>query len=116
MAYVAVNLDAASVKKLKRLVPRSWNEKNHHMTLHMGPLRDGDPDLGTRVAMRVDAIGEKDGRALAVRVADSTVQSDNKVPHITLAVNNGGKPVESNEITNWVDIIPFVVYGEVQEN
>lgn len=37
--------------------------------------------------------------------------SDNKHMHITLATANGGKPVESSNITNWVPIEEFTLEG-----
>lgn len=33
----------------------------------------------------------------------------NEIPHITIATYNGGKPVDSNNITEWVKILPIEI-------
>ena len=42
------------------------------------------------------------------------LHSDNEHIHITLAVANGGKPVESNDITDWQEIPELEVYGKIK--
>ena len=52
--------------------------------------------------------------AMAVRVEG--YQSNNAIPHITIAINpDGGKPVMSNNITDWDKIKPFNITGVVTE-
>lgn len=55
--------------------------------------------------IRIDAIGIS-GKAMAFRVIlyrkkKPRIYSYNENPHITICTFNGGKPVESNNITKW---------------
>lgn len=56
----------------------------------------------------IDGIGVSN-KAMAFRVASYSVVCVNDIPHITIATFNGGKPVESNNITNWKDFGPIVI-------
>jgi hypothetical protein len=76
----------------------------HHMTIKFG----GTPEfvkqyLGTEQNLEITHYGMSD-KAVAVRVVG--FHSENKIPHITVAVNvkNGGKPVDSNKITEWLTV------------
>ena len=53
-------------------------------------------------------------KAIAVKV-DTLCLSENTLKHVTLATNKGtdGKPVDSNYILNWSDIVPFELEGVV---
>jgi hypothetical protein len=53
---------------------------------------------------------------MAVEV-DTAVPSKNARKHITLACDkaNGWKPMRSNDITEWLEVEPFSLYGIVQE-
>lgn len=99
-------LDDAShnklIKLLKDYIPKDWKVFAHHMTINFG---NGLPenlkrDLGKVKSITATEIGVSD-MAIAVRVEG--YHSDNKIPHITVAVNvaEGGRPVMSNNITNW---------------
>lgn len=96
----------------------SWEPKAHHVTLCMG---EGFPlNIGEFAEVTIDAIGWSN-LAVAFRVSEIRTRtgiliSENKVPHITLAVNReaGGKPVDSNKITDWLEIIPHVFNGVVK--
>lgn len=99
-------LDDASHNKLIKLVkdyiPKGWKVFAHHMTIN---FRNGLPenlkrDLGKVKSITATEIGVSD-MAIAVRVEG--YHSDNKIPHITVAVNvaEGGRPAMSNNITNW---------------
>lgn len=118
--YSAVVLDEKSQLKLQ-----SWAEKNikvnhirlpilvrdngwkmicHHMTVKF----PGTPEylkryLNTNQSLDVTHVGVSD-KVVAVRVVG--FPSDNKIPHITVAVNvrEGGKPVMSNQITDWTPV------------
>jgi hypothetical protein len=47
---------------------------------------------------------------MAIAVKVNGYESVNVIPHITVAINpDGGKPVMSNNITNWVNVKPFDV-------
>jgi hypothetical protein len=89
----------------------------HHCTVDLKPIvksmgKDFD---GQRHEMKVIRFGRLDG-IMAVEV-ETTVPSKNKRKHITLCCDrmNGWKPMRSNDIADWVDIEPFVLYGVVKE-
>jgi predicted kinase len=115
--YSAVVLDAASKTKLLDLVhdkiPQGWTPFAHHMTIVFGKGVKNKEDLGKKVTLTVTHVGLTD-KVIAVQVEG--YESANKVPHITVAVNpDGGKPVMSNDITNWQNVKPFVLMGVVTE-
>jgi len=108
-----VVLDKTSVDKLIKAVrhfaPAEWKTFAHHMTINFGKGLTGDvkDDLGKTVSLRAVAVGKSD-MAMAVRIEG--YYSDNKIPHITVAVNvdGGGKPVMSNKITDWRDLPSYI--------
>lgn len=116
MSYTAVNLTQDSIDKLQARfpTPEGWLGKSHHMTIHMGKRRAGDPEIGTEVRLTAFAVGTN-GRATAVKV-ECDVKSANNIPHITLAVNRGCKPVESNNIKVWREIKRIELEGTVEQN
>lgn len=57
--------------------------------------------LGSPVELFVEGVGQSE-RAYAVKVRGS-VGCFNKIPHVTLAVAPGHRPVDSNTITEWRD-------------
>ncbi len=114
--YSCVLLDNQSRITLLDMIgdrtPEGWKVIAHHMTINMGELKD-KTDIGKDVTLTVEALGLSD-MAMAVKVIG--YPSKNEIPHITIAVNpNGGKPVMSNNITNWQPIDSFDVYGVVTE-
>lgn len=115
--YSAVVLDAASKTKLLDMmhdkIPQDWNIIAHHMTISFGKGVKNKEDLGKQVTLTVTEIGKSD-MALAVKVEG--YPSDNKIPHITVAINpEGGKPVMSNDITKWQSVKPFILMGVVTD-
>jgi predicted kinase len=116
-----VELDDASASKLftalSHKIPKGWKVFCHHMTINFGKGlgKDRMDDLGKRVNLMATDIGISD-MAIAVKV--SGYPSDNDIPHVTVAVNTeaGGKPVMSNQITNWKPLSPHInLSGEVTE-
>jgi hypothetical protein len=105
VAYSAVVLDEASkqrlIKVFKSMIPEGWDIIAHHMTLNMGTI---DPryaqDLGKAVELTVIEYAI-DNLVMAVGVKG--YPTNNKKAHITIAVNRneGGKPVMSNNLTDW---------------
>lgn len=104
-------------------LPDNWKTYCDHMTL---VFNDGSekaqedanfyenvfPMLGTVVSLMVTHIGISD-RAIALEV---DYQTSNKHSHITVAVAPGAKPVESNNITNWIKTnSAFYVTGQVHK-
>ena len=68
---------------------------------------------GEMIQMTAVKLGVSE-KAVAVQV-DTDAPSTNTIKHITLAVDlsNGGKPVDSNYIKEWVSIDPIVLFGNV---
>lgn len=115
--YSAVVLDngsrSALLSRLEGEIPEGWNVIAHHMTIVFGKAVPNKEDLGKDVTLTVNELGISD-MAMAVKV--DGYESNNAIPHITIAVNpNGGKPVMSNNITKWVKIKPFNIIGKVSE-
>lgn len=63
--------------------------------------------------LEIDGIGISD-KALAFRCNLSEELCANKVPHITICTFNGGKPVDSNNITEWKNIKPIIVEAKLE--
>jgi len=84
------------------MIPDGWKEFAHHMTIIFAKGLDAmdlEEDNGKSVEIRATHVGLSD-KAMAVKVEG--YPSANDIPHITIAVNpDGGKPVMSNQITNW---------------
>jgi len=119
--YSAVVLDDDARTHLLNLVknyveiPFNWKKIAHHMTIVFGEglpenLKD---DLGKRVPLKLKSVGMSDD-AIAVQVEG--YPSKNKIPHITIAIPQDGKPYNSNLITDWRAIDEdFILYGKVTE-
>jgi len=123
ISYSGIVLDEKSRTKLLEIFKPTWEDEDgwetiaHHMTIKMGPLpEDRRNMIGSRFTMRVVAFAGND-KVKAVEV-ESPIDTINKTPHITLAVNrgNGGKPMMSNSLTNWVPVkTELYVTGIVEE-
>lgn len=122
ISYTGVILDTKShqklIKKFKKFIPDDWELKAHHMTIHMGPVKEGDyvdKHKGMNIYLSVDSFA-MDDKVCAVGV--SGFVSKNKQPHVTIAVNRkkGGKPYHSNELKDWKEIKrPFKIMGKIKE-
>lgn len=64
--------------------------------------------LGEKFQIVINGISISN-KAMAFRVASYSVVCVNDISHITIATFNGGKPVESNDITNWKDFGPIII-------
>ena len=102
-------------------IPYGWKIYNHHMTIAFNDKTERSQKLydsyskyfGKQVKLVIDGIGFSDN-ALALRVAyDEPIA--NKIPHITIATPQNGKPVNSNRIKKWIDIKPYGIVGKIQE-
>lgn len=83
-----------------------WDNSNlHDFLLHI---------VGEEFRIRVNGIGISD-KALAFRVEIFPLKSANITPHITICTFNGGKPVDSNNITEWKDIKPIIVETKLEK-
>jgi len=117
--YNGVMLDGSSKSKLLSVVgqfiPEGWKTFAHHMTISFGKPLENRGNIGSFVTLRAHEIGISD-MAIAVKVEG--YPSDNKIPHITVAVNvnEGGKPVMSNNITEWKQLDEVITLeGRVAE-
>lgn len=111
--YCAVVLDSGPRQQLvdyfRDEIPEGWEIITHHMTIDpFKPLDSSNKDgllAGNRVILTCTHIGKSD-KAIAVKVSGYPGKTNNKFPHITLAVNRkgGGKPKHSNDITEWREL------------
>lgn len=64
----------------------------------------------------VDGIGISD-KAMAFRIDKELmgIPCANNIPHITICTFNGGKPADSNDITEWKDIEPILVETKLRK-
>lgn len=103
--------------KLPILVQREgWEMVCHHMTIKFpGTPEFVKPYLDSVQKLEVISVSVSD-KVIAVRVVG--FHSENKIPHITIAVNvkGGGKPAMSNQLKSWTSVIPVVkLTGIVKE-
>lgn len=108
--YCAVLLSKESKYKLytefKQYIPDGWETIIHHITIDPFKTLPVDSELlGKQQIVLVTHIGISD-KAIAVKVTGLDIKTNNKFPHITLAVNRngGGKPKHSNDITKWTEL------------
>ena len=66
------------------------------------------------MCLEIDGIGVSD-KALAFRCNLSEELCASKIPHITICTFNGGKPVDSNNITEWKDIEPIIIETKLEK-
>ena len=120
VSYSAIVLDDSSrqrlIDKFKNIIPEGFEIIAHHMTINLGEI---DPEyekyLGLPIRLTVNDIA-MDDKVIAVGV--SGFNTRNPKAHITLAVNraNGGKPVMSNNLTNWERLRrPLSLRGKVTQ-
>ena len=95
----------------------------HHCTLLHKSQKDYytereilESNLGKMCAITIDAVGYTD-KAMAFRLNKELlgVPCANNTPHITICTFNGGKPVDSNNITEWKDIEPIFVETKLEK-
>ena len=119
--YIGIFLDTLTKNLLKQRfsLPEGWMEYCDHMTV---VYNDGSElskivkeanksNMGKRHTLKIVAIGVSE-KAIAVKVQlPFGVVCANKIAHITLGTSPEGKPVDSNDITIWNDIIPEYING-----
>jgi predicted kinase len=118
--FASLILDDSSKSKLlssvSKYIPEGWKVIAHHMTINFGKGLPGNlkGDLGKTKSITAREIGISE-MAIAVKV--DGYPSDNEIPHVTIAINpNGGKPVMSNDITDWKPLeAPISLNGIVSE-
>ena len=98
---------------IKGVLPNNWY-LDHCTLLHWSQRTSNfllEDTLGTTLVLHgnlnqpveINGIGVSD-KAMAFRCTIPENLCANKVPHITICTFNGGKPVDSNRITEWKDI------------
>ena len=119
--YSAVVLDDDDKDNLTMFVedyvdiPLNWKKIAHHMTMGFKQpvpqhLRD---DIGKTIQLTVKEIGVSED-AIAVKV--DGYHSNNKIPHVTIAIPKDGKPYNSNLITDWKPVDEeIIIKGKVRE-
>ena len=119
ISYSAVVLDDESKNKLIEAIaskiPKGWQVKAHHMTIVFGKGLDDKSQIGRNVSLVLTQLGFSD-KAMAVKAEG--YPTSNKIPHITIAVNDadGGESHHSNEIKRWADLDAFLdVSGVISE-
>ena len=90
------------------LLHKSQLNSNENLQSHL------ESNLGKSMSIRLVAVGISD-KAMAFKVEGVDNICANEVPHITIATFRGGNPVDSNNITNWSDIKPFVVETKLEK-
>lgn len=112
--YFGVFLDDASRNKLTdlalKVVEPDWKLFCHHMTIAFNDGSEIAQDayneykkyFGRALDIYATHIGKSED-AIAVKV-DYNRGTLTKFPHVTLATPQGGKPVNSNYITNWIKL------------
>ena len=123
MPYTACVLDEISRDTLLRQLHSKYPTAGsveilaHHSTGDTKPAAKSIAGhmIGQRCEIKVVRFGKSETVG-AVEI-ECEMPSKNARKHITLWVDrlNGGKPVQSNDIVEWTDIEPFIIYGTVQE-
>ena len=124
--YFRVFLDADESKRVYNIInslpgidiPDDWRKYTSHMTIIYNNKSEiaqawakaTAPRVGEDVLLKATHIGMSD-KAIAIRVNGE--MSANAIPHITIACSPTGKPVDSNKITNWREIVPFTISGKI---
>ena len=70
--------------------------------------------VGKEFQIVINGVGIS-SKAMAFRVDKKGVVCANDIPHITIATFREGKPVDSNEITNWKNIEPIVIIIKLEK-
>src|SRR5574343_68294 len=108
--YWGVKLSSESyddlISTLESQIPEGWKIYAHHMTMLFGKNKNDVVEkylvehMGDTVELTAIELGISPD-AMAVKIS-SSVPSDNKIPHITIATPPNGKAVNSNKITDWI--------------
>ena len=124
--YFGVFLDADESERVYNIInslpgidiPDDWRKYTDHMTIIYNNKSEiaqawakaTAPRVGEDVLLKAAHVGVSD-KAIAIRVNGE--MSANAIPHITIACSPTGKPVDSNKLTNWREIVPFTISGRI---
>ena len=118
--YSAVVLNDVSRVKLINVItiPEGWEILCHHCTYCFGSVppefRSG---VGKLVMLEADAYGvDPDNKAIAVRITNFSRLIPGQ-SHVTVAIDeqNGGKPKDSNKITDWIKLDKLIILSGTLE-
>ena len=121
ISYTAVVLTKDSHNKLLPLVPKGWDSSKtcHHCTLNMGKAKENIiPWLGKKISL--DVLGfATDDKVCAVKVKLPNDLTISGIPHITIAITNGGKPFLAGKLDysnmSTPSNMPFKIEGVIKE-
>lgn len=110
------------LKMLYSKIPTGWKIIAHHMTIDPFKLCADSKycnisELNSSKSLKVTHYGISD-KACAVKVEYPHNEIRNKIPHITIAINEsgGGKAKDSNSITNWIELDHSItITGTIQD-
>lgn len=120
--YTAVELDIGSRIALEKLAPQGWKVFAHHMTIIPPTLQQAEPrynypkyPIGSEVPLKAVAIAQND-KVIAVKI-ESDIPTKNKIAHVTIATNAGGKPMDSNNFgeEDFKPMKPISLSGTIKE-
>ena len=124
--YLGIFIDEKSKQDILNLlkendvnIPQDWKIINHHMTIAFNDKSEDaqklfdfyQDNVNPIQSVQVDAIGISND-AIAVRVQFYEPIA-NKIPHITVAIPQNGKPVNSNYIQNWLNVKNKIVVNGI---
>ena len=118
--YTGYLIDAADTQRLLSLMPPARSSepelKIHANNIMICPrpcpasILDKVGGLGAKVRWEVTGTGCLEGSvwAAAVRPVPSTAKyhTDNKTPHVVLALRKGARPIDASKIHNWQPVPP----------
>lgn len=117
------NLIEHILKPYKDIIGNNHLYLDHATIVHHSHLKtdDGmsifetceDHELGTSHLITINSIGISD-KAMAFGIKVIGIPFVNKHPHITITTFGDGKPVDSNNITEWKPITPITIFGELR--
>jgi len=121
ISYTAVVLTKSSHNQLLPLVPKGWDNSKtcHHCTLNMGKAKENIiPWLEKKVSLKVLGFATDD-KVCAVKVELPNGLVISGIPHVTIAVTNGGKPFLAGKL-NYSNMsipsnMPSVLEGIIKE-
>lgn len=133
VAFVAASVeDMAGIEKMEKAIkkyigelPEGWvrtqfkdGKPDFHMSIRMGgnsPFFTKKELVNKDVDLKIVAIGKND-KAIAFK-EEGDMYSDKDIKHITIGFNkaDGGGPNDSDMITEWKPIKPFVVKAVIRQ-
>lgn len=124
--YIGLFLTPSSRKALLKTVPELVGQRiflDHCTLLHRSKmdnpmaeavLRAFENNEGNTFNISITHVGWN-SKAVAFRCHPSWLPCTNKNPHITIATFEGGKPVDSNSITTWLELKTIIVQATLEK-